>query len=211
MNNGQMRGGKQSILSAIHGLLSSFWLSPTVSEFGPFARPTLLRRNKLSDIKAVVDIGTVTPTEKLDVVGNIHASGTIQSGNSIIIDGMTDKITASSGTINFDNENLVSKGKARFGPSNSNTGPDAFVVGQNNTASADNSSVLGGINNNVSGVNSVIGGGFGNGLSGGNSFLGGGSSNGVTSIYATLSGVNSQQCYRFSGHRQRWKLEQSPR
>lgn len=34
-----------------------------------------------------VGIGTNTPAEQLDVAGNIHASGTIASGNSITIDG----------------------------------------------------------------------------------------------------------------------------
>ncbi|MGA1826140.1 MAG: hypothetical protein ACMUIP_15905 [bacterium] len=34
-----------------------------------------------------VGIGTVNPTEKLDVNGNIHASGSLICGNSITIDG----------------------------------------------------------------------------------------------------------------------------
>jgi hypothetical protein len=41
-----------------------------------------------------VGIGTATPAEKLDVAGNIHASGVISSGNSIIIDGINNEITA---------------------------------------------------------------------------------------------------------------------
>lgn len=41
----------------------------------------------LNDDNDSVGIGTVSPTEKLDVVGNIHASGTIASGNSISVDG----------------------------------------------------------------------------------------------------------------------------
>lgn len=57
-----------------------------------------------------VGIGTTTPTEVLDVAGNIHASGTIASGNSITIDGANDTITASGGLIGFDDENLQTSG-----------------------------------------------------------------------------------------------------
>jgi hypothetical protein len=67
-----------------------------------------------------VGIGTASPTEKLDVTGNIHASGTIRSGNSIAIDGINDKITATSGKIDFDNEDLVTTGKVGIGT----TSPD---------------------------------------------------------------------------------------
>ena len=66
-----------------------------------------------------VGIGTIAPTEKLAVAGNIHTSGTISSGNSMTIDGTIDKITASSGTISFDNENLYTEGTISSGPSGS--------------------------------------------------------------------------------------------
>lgn len=42
----------------------------------------------------LVGIGTDTPNAKLDVDGNIHASGVIASGNSITIDGIEDEITS---------------------------------------------------------------------------------------------------------------------
>ncbi len=57
-----------------------------------------------------VGIGTATPIEALDVNGKIHASGTIASGNSITIDGVTDTITASGGTISFDDDDLITTG-----------------------------------------------------------------------------------------------------
>ena len=57
-----------------------------------------------------VGIANATPSQALDVTGNIKASGTIQAGSSIVINGTTDTITASSGTISFDNENLVTTG-----------------------------------------------------------------------------------------------------
>jgi len=57
-----------------------------------------------------VGIGTNTPTEKLEVIGNIHSTGIIRSGNSILIDGVNDTITATGGSISFDNENLTTTG-----------------------------------------------------------------------------------------------------
>jgi len=57
-----------------------------------------------------VGIGKNDPSEQLDVQGNIHASGTITSGSSITIDGTTDTITATSGTIDFNDERLVTSG-----------------------------------------------------------------------------------------------------
>jgi len=65
-----------------------------------------------------VGIGTDDPAEKLDVDGNIHASGTITSGSSIIIDGNNDTITATSGKISFDDENIVTTGNVGIGTAN---------------------------------------------------------------------------------------------
>ena len=48
---------------------------------------------------------------------NLHATGTISSGNSINIDGINDKITASSGKIDFDNEILTTNGRIGIGKS----------------------------------------------------------------------------------------------
>jgi len=61
-----------------------------------------------------VGIGTSSPSEKLDVDGNIHASGSIISGNSITINGTSDQITASSGTIDFNDENLATTGSIKM-------------------------------------------------------------------------------------------------
>lgn len=121
-----------------------------------------------------VGIGTTTPAERLDVAGNIHASGTIQSGSSIIIDGVNDKITATSGTIGFDDENIVTTGKATIGPGHTNTGTDAFVAGYSNTASGSQSTVGGGLNNTASGNYSTVGGGSINTASGNSATVPGG-------------------------------------
>ncbi len=51
--------------------------------------------------------------------GDLSTGGAIKSGNSIIIDGINDRIIASSGTISFDDENIVTTGKIGIGT----TGP----------------------------------------------------------------------------------------
>lgn len=73
------------------------------------------------DNEGNVGIGTTNPTQGLDVADQIHASGTITSGSSITIDGINDRITATSGTIDFDNENLVTTGEVGIGAASPST------------------------------------------------------------------------------------------
>ncbi len=158
---------------------------------------------RLIEANDSVGIGTITPTEKLDVTGNIHASGTIKSGSSIIIDGNNSTITATSGTINFDDENLVTTGQATIGPGNVNTGANAFVAGGNNTATGAGSVVSGGQTNTAGGATSAVGGGgqnlasgdfatvsggFGNETSGYASLVGGGQNNLASGDWSTIGG-----------------------
>ncbi len=153
-----------------------------------------------------VGIGMPNPTEKLDVDGNIHASGTITSGSSIAIDGANDKITATSGTIDFDDENVITTGKATIGPGHTNTGVNAFVAGasntannylstvgggESNTASGDRSTVGGGADNTASGNRSTVSGGGGNTASNDHSTVGGGRWNNATGSISTVSGGES--------------------
>lgn len=62
-----------------------------------------------------VGIGTATPTEKLDVSGNIHASGTISSGSSITIDGTANTITSTSGKVGFGDDTVSTTGAVETG------------------------------------------------------------------------------------------------
>lgn len=137
-----------------------------------------------------VGIGTTNPAEKLDVVGNIHASGTIGSGNSITIDGVNDKITASSGTIDFDDENLVTTGKATIGPGHTNAGVYAFIAGLNNATGGNYSTVGGGWDNAASADGSTVGGGVSDTASGTFSTVGGGALNVASGQHSTVAGGN---------------------
>lgn len=144
-----------------------------------------------------VGIGTAYPAEKLDVAGNIHASGTISSGSSITIDGVNDRITASSGTLDFDNENLVTTGKATIGPGHTNTGTNAFVAGQNNVASGQFAVVSGGggatdaDSNSAIGDFSAIGGGKRNTASDTSATVAGGYKNTASRDFAAVGGGNN--------------------
>jgi hypothetical protein len=128
---------------------------------------------RLDNANDSVGIGTTTPTEKLDVTGSIHASGTITSGSSITIDGNNSKITSTGGYIDFDNEFLITTGRATIGPDNQNSGTNAFVAGESDTAS---------------GAGSVVSGGLSNKASAGYSNVGGGNNNEATNLGATVSG-----------------------
>lgn len=76
-----------------------------------------------------VGIGTETPSEALDVEGNIHASGTITSGNSISVNGVSNTITSTSGAIGFDDEDLTTTGSIAMGGFSMPTGAaDSYVL-----------------------------------------------------------------------------------
>jgi hypothetical protein len=77
---------------------------------------TISDGNMYSGASGNVGIGTAAPVCKLDVAGDIHAGGPIASGNSITIDGTNDKIIASSGKIDFDDEDVVTTGNVGIGP-----------------------------------------------------------------------------------------------
>jgi hypothetical protein len=76
-------------------------LAPT-----PFSLAT---RGICVDADGNVGIGTDAPTDKL------HVMGALRVGNSIHIDDTTDTITSTSGTISFDNENLITMGDVGIG------------------------------------------------------------------------------------------------
>jgi hypothetical protein len=79
-------------------------------------------------------------------------------------------------------------GKGRIGPSNSNAGPGAFVVGQGNSAGGSYSSITGGEDNSVGGSHSHVGGGSENSADGDYVFVGGGNMNYATGLFGVAAG-----------------------
>ena len=90
----------------------------------------------LADINDSVGIGTTTPSEKLDVDGNIHASGTITSGSSITIDGNNNQIRTTLSKLSFEDDTLMTLGQLRLGTTSSPYfNSDLYVDKVVNTAS----------------------------------------------------------------------------
>jgi hypothetical protein len=172
---------------------------------------------RLETISDSVGIGTTAPTEKLDVVGNIHASGSIVSGSALI--GMSsnpDRLTADGDIIYLGYENppgsglnLGPIGIARYGNTlygtetnthinlgvNSTTGisggNNSYCTvggGLNNTASGDKATIAGGDWNTASGLESVVGGGASNTTSGGGATVGGGWLCNAGGLNSTIAG-----------------------
>jgi hypothetical protein len=81
-----------------------------------------------------------TPASKLDVQGDIQASGTITSGSSITIDCTNDRITATGGTIDFDDENLVTTGRIAV---SGTVDLGAVIEGINSSSDGDSAGVKG--------------------------------------------------------------------
>lgn len=112
---------------------------------------------RLETITDSVGIGTNSPTEKLDVEGNIHASGTITSGSSLTIDGVNDKITATSGKIDFEDEDLVTTGKVGIGiTSPSEKLEVAGNIHANGTITSGTSLTIDGVNDKITATSGEI-------------------------------------------------------
>lgn len=168
------------------------------------------------DSNGNVGIGTTSPGVKLDVSGNIHASGSITSGNSIIIDGASVPETiSSSDTIelrvdgdrvlrlqpeaqSFDSVapsilggwrgNSVSPGV--IGATVSGGGGENLLgTDYPNTVNGDFGTIGGGCRNTAQALATVCG-GFGNIASNNNSTVGGGNTNTASGVHSTVSGGN---------------------
>ena len=142
----------------------------------------------------------------LEVTGNVYASGTIQSGNSITVDGINNKISSDD-----DLELSVSSGRAlRLEPNNESpniiggymgnsvaSGIGGATIGGGGTSWAPNQingsqgTISGGRGNLADGSLATIGGGFDNSVSGEVGSIGGGENNNVTGGRATVGGGDS--------------------
>jgi hypothetical protein len=116
----------------------------------------------------------ISPRSRLTAIGYVYRVSSVDGANG--------------GTISGD---LSVTGKGSFGPNNSNSGINAFVAGQFNTASGDWSVVSGGRNNTASAQDATVAGGDGNNAQGIGSFVGGGINNSAPFPYVAISGGNS--------------------
>lgn len=165
-------------------------------------------------------IGTVSPTERLQVAGTIYST----SGGFKFPDGTLQTTAATggaflpltggtmSGPIGNIGDPAITMGKGNFGTGNINDGAQAFVAGSNNRArgaysvvgggggatAADsnsalgyNSTISGGKANKANGMQSTISGGAQNSASGLATAIGGGTSNTASQQEATVAGGSS--------------------
>jgi hypothetical protein len=162
-----------------------------------------------------VGIGTAGPTEQLEVAGTVYSTaggfkfpdGTIQTtavtgsgtpaggwidgGTVVRLETSTDSVgigvSNPSAKLDVDGD-LISSGKAAFGPGNDNTGMNAFVAGENNAAIGEGSTVGGGFENAANAIYATVGGGAFDTAGNAGSTVGGGSTNSAAGIYTTVSG-----------------------
>jgi len=78
--------------------------------------------------------------------------------------------------------------KVTIGPGNTNSGNEGFVAGSDNSATANYTTISGGVLNSASGESSTISGGQQNTTSGFASSIAGGASNDATSTYSAVGG-----------------------
>ncbi|MBK8127963.1 MAG: hypothetical protein IPK53_03145 [bacterium] len=97
---------------------------------------------------------------------------------------------AQGGTISGD---INVAGKANIGNANTNVGDMSLVVGENNAADGDNSTVAGGRENASSGTLSFVGGGDQNYAVGTQSTIAGGSDNRTDGNYSVIAGGNENR------------------
>ena len=155
-----------------------------------------------------VGIGTTTPSEKLDVVGNLIVSGKANIGSGNANAGLNAFVTGQSNSASGDYSTV---GGGQFdtasglistvggGQNNTASGIRSTVGGgQNNTASITFATVSGGLLNNASGNSATVGGGFSNTANGPQSTVGGGQFNTASGIQSTIGGGESNTASNFA-------------
>jgi hypothetical protein len=80
----------------------------------------LVPRTRIVSVAYSHRVGTIDGVTGGIIEGDVTVTGTIASGNSITIDGLNDKITATSGKIDFDDEDLVTTGNVGIGTTSPN-------------------------------------------------------------------------------------------
>lgn len=132
-----------------------------------------------------VGIGTSTPSEKLDVVGNIVVSGKATIGSGHTNTGANSFVA---GAINTASGDWASVSGGQFSVSSANY--SVVGGGLNDTASGTYSTVSGGRGSSASASYATVGGGNSNKASQNWSTVGGGRGNSASFEYATVAGGN---------------------
>jgi hypothetical protein len=141
---------------------------------------------RLTNVNDSVGIGTSSPTEKLDVVGNIAVSGnaTIGTGNTntgiyAFVAGTNNSVTGSASVVSggHDNSAVATEATIAGGVLNSVTGVQGFVGGGAENSAGYGGAIAGGLSNTTTGNWGAIGGGNGNLASGDWAAISGGGSN----------------------------------
>jgi hypothetical protein len=149
-----------------------------------------------------VGIGTVEPTEKLDVSGNILVTGkaTIGSGHTnagtnAFVAGADNAASGNYGTVGGGQLNESSGPWITIGGGYSNAASGFFSTiggGEHNVASLNNSTIGGGESNTASGNYSTIGGGYGNTANGSYSTVPGGWYCAAREDYSFAAGISAK-------------------
>ncbi len=145
-----------------------------------------------------VGINTNTPAEALDVAGNIHASGTISSGSTVVVDGTARRVTSDA---NLDLH--ISTGRAlRLEATATVPNVIAGHSGNNVLAPFPGATISGGgeagLENQVTFSFGTIGGGVANLVSGHSSTVAGGRFNTAGADQSTVGGGQSNTARRNS-------------
>jgi len=155
-----------------------------------------------------VGIGTAAPAEKLDVAGNIKATGNLTLSGSIN-GGLRVRTTAGTPNVigGFSGNSVsggvegatISGGGGSFFPNSVLQNYGTVGGGQGNTAGGgSNATVGGGSFNSATGSNATVGGGGRNSAMGSNATVGGGIGNTASGIAATVPGGDSNVAGNYS-------------
>jgi len=139
-----------------------------------------------------IDSEILDPRQKMGMVGYAAASDTADyAGHVATVDGATGGEISGDVSIQSDllvDGNIYATGKGTFGPGHTNSGTSAFVAGESNTASGQQSTVGGGLSNTASGLQSTIAGGYAGTASNENTTVGGGWHNVASGPVSTVAG-----------------------
>lgn len=160
--------------------------------------------NMYSGVSGNVGIGTASPSEKLEVSGNLKIGGKATIGPGHTNSGSGSTIAGGASNTSVGGASFVGSGQLNnangslsvVGGGLSNDANGFYSVvggGNNNTASGDNAAIAGGQDNSTSNNNCFIGAGRNNSATGDGSAIAGGYYNSTSSNYSAVGGGNNNK------------------